>query len=576
MTRYRKGAIYQLLLYFSSTLFRLVWNTMDKDGPKLLASRIDWYANNDPTKPVASIPRDHGDLSRGYRDISYQVFASAIDRASWWLDDHLSNDETDKLTHPFTYYGPVDLRWLIFFVAGIKTSRKMLLAVSNASVPSVQHLFNATQCTTALHSNTQDTKDLIEKFLKGSSIQCTLAVPELAELLSSEPCKPYIYSKTFDQTADDAIAILHTSGTTGLPKPLYYTNRMIYYWIALRRLHAEDPHIQLAAPIGSRLHSTFFIGYGGGMYFNLFSAVASNTVTVFPSPEDAYSLESVKQVLRYGEIDTCAYSPATVSAIANDSEGLELLRSKAKTVTFGGAPVDDATAIKITQNGGPELCNCYGSVEMEMLPAMKLEGHEWPYFSFHPYSGINMVPIGEQNELCECVIKRDAHFKDYQPVFCLHHDLDEYHTRDLFSVHPSSKEMWKYRGRVDDVVILGTAQNLYTADMRQAIEEHPAISAAIVGGQGMRRPFVLVELHQGEFERFDKNEDDVIEAIWPHVKNANRVNYSLEHAHLTKDAVLIANARRSFLRTGKGTVNRIETLKEFEADVKKIPGISMT
>ena len=550
---------------------------MDNEArPRLLSERIDWYAKNYPTKPFASIPKDNSNLSRGYQDISYKVFASAIDRVSWWLDFHLSKDQTDELEHPFTYTGPVDLRWLIFFVAGIKARRKMLLTFNFASVPSVQYLYHKTQCTTMLHANTDDSKDLVTKLVDGSSIQRTLVVPELADLLSPESGEPYPYTKTFEQAADDAVAILQTSGTTGLPKPLYYTNRMLSYGFAFRRLHDEDPRVQLASPVGSRVHCTFYIAHGGGMFWNLFLAVSSDTTTVFPSPQNALSLDAAKQVLRYGNIDACGYAPATVSAIANDPEGLELLRSRVKTVSFGGAPVDNETIRKITQNGGPELYHCYGSVETMMHPVMKLEGHEWPYFSFHPYSGITMVPVDKHSGLYECVIKRGAELKDYQPIFSLYPDLNEFRTKDLFSAHLSRPLMWKYRGRVDDTIVLGTGQNLYIADMQRAVEEHEAVSAAIVGGQGMQRPFLLVELHEGEFERFDKNKDNVIEAIWPYVKHANEISNSLELAHLTKDAVIIANATRPFLKTGKGSVDKKNTLAGFEKDVRRIPKILMT
>ena len=303
--------------------------------------------------------------------------------------------------------------------------------------------------------------------------------------------------------------------------------------------------------------------------------VTSDVVTVFAAPEYAPSLEAAKQVLRYGNVDAGSYTPVTLTSIVKDSEGLELLRNQVKTISVGGGPVDDMTAKKLMLNGGPELRHCYGSAEMQLQLLMRLDGHKWPYFSFPPHSGITMASLNDSSDIYKCVIKRNPELIDYQPVFGLFPDADEFHTNDLFRAHPKSKDMWTHYGRVDDVIILGTGQNLYVADMRQKLEEHPAISAALVGGHGMRKAFAIVELHAGEFEELDKDEKKVKDAIWSCVEAANETSLSWEAAHLTTDTVVIANTRRPLVRTGKGSVDQKNTLKEFEKDLEMIAGLSM-
>lgn len=50
-----------------------------------------------------------------------------------------------------------------------------------------------------------------------------IKVPELSDLINIEPVEPYIYTKTWEQGRNDVFALLHTSGSTGLPKlvPVY-------------------------------------------------------------------------------------------------------------------------------------------------------------------------------------------------------------------------------------------------------------------------------------------------------------------------------------------------------------------
>ena len=187
-------------------------------------------------------------------------------------------------------------------------------------------------------------------------------------------------------------------------------------WLFYRRLYDANPRVQLASPVGSHLHCTFFISHGDGTYWNLFLAVTADTVTVFGppqhAPEDSRAPKTAKDVLRYDHIDAVGYVSVIVWAVVNDAEGLELLRKRAKTISFGVAPLDDATAPRLIENGGPQLRHCYGTVETQMQPVMKLEGHGLPYLTFHSVvAGIQMVPVSGSGGLHKFIIRRDDKLK---------------------------------------------------------------------------------------------------------------------------------------------------------------------
>lgn len=55
----------------------------------------------------------------------------------------------------------------------------------------------------------------------------TLKIPELAEFLDSTPAKLVPFTKTWEEAKDDPWLVFHTSGTTGLPKLVTYTHRMM-------------------------------------------------------------------------------------------------------------------------------------------------------------------------------------------------------------------------------------------------------------------------------------------------------------------------------------------------------------
>ena len=57
-----------------------------------------------------------------------------------------------------------------------------------------------------------------------------LEIPTVAELLS-KVYPHYPYEKSFEQARTDPLVVLHTSGTTGLPKPIIWTHDFADSWL---------------------------------------------------------------------------------------------------------------------------------------------------------------------------------------------------------------------------------------------------------------------------------------------------------------------------------------------------------
>lgn len=51
----------------------------------------------------------------------------------------------------------------------------------------------------------------------------TLEIPAIEELLTTRT-KHYPYTKSFDEVCDDPLVVMHTSGSTGFPKPISWTH----------------------------------------------------------------------------------------------------------------------------------------------------------------------------------------------------------------------------------------------------------------------------------------------------------------------------------------------------------------
>lgn len=69
-------------------------------------------------------------------------------------------------------------------------------------------------------------KTLIQPWLHERPIE-SMMVGSVEEWLSSEDAKPFPYGKTWDEARWDPLVVLHTSGSTGIPKPIIVRQGML-------------------------------------------------------------------------------------------------------------------------------------------------------------------------------------------------------------------------------------------------------------------------------------------------------------------------------------------------------------
>lgn len=153
-------------------------------------------------------------------------------------------------------YFPENFVLSIKYFANVRNTQMLspsLLASKDAHI----HLIKETECHTVFYIPT--TFSLVEQIittlqqLESSAYSISTAIaPEVADLFSigegkaeAEPSDHYPYNRTWDEACNDPCLIVHTSGSTGMPKVVYYTQRMLANPVTQSRLPPIEGRIPM-------------------------------------------------------------------------------------------------------------------------------------------------------------------------------------------------------------------------------------------------------------------------------------------------------------------------------------------
>lgn len=107
----------------------------------------------------------------------------------------------------------------------------MIFPSPTYAVVGLADLLNRVECETILMSSRD--LDVVKRLSQNSQPSfredCFHEIPSLADLLDEE-YPHYPYDKTFDKARSEPLVMVHTSGTTGIPKPLIYSHDWLASW----------------------------------------------------------------------------------------------------------------------------------------------------------------------------------------------------------------------------------------------------------------------------------------------------------------------------------------------------------
>ncbi|KAK3945721.1 hypothetical protein QBC46DRAFT_371464 [Diplogelasinospora grovesii] len=526
-------------------------------GQRLLPSLVDEIAASDPERVFFSVAKTKNPAD-GFQDITAKAFARAVNRCAWYIEQSLGRG---KDFPTLTYMGPQDLVYAILIPACIKTGYKLLLNSPRNTLEAHLFLFEKTDCNVFLLPPNFPLP-VIKQILAAREMR-VVEVQGVQHWLQDDgpDDQVYPYNKSFNEAKHDPFVILHTSGSTGMPKPIQQSHLTITPIDAFGALPSLGyPPAYPAMCTGSRVYIAFPLFHCAGVLMLLPGPVYNGyTAILGPFPPSA---DVANGVHVYGNVQHSCLAPMTLIDLAKDPSHLENL-GRLDMITFGGGPLPQAVGDLISTK--TRLLSVLGTTECGVLPIQLCDSREdWQYMSFSPVGGLEYRHVA--GDLYEQFIVRDPKLEPYQGIWGSFPDLKEWPMKDLYSKHPTKEGAWLHRGRADDIIVFSTGEKLNPVEMESIVSTNPVVKGALVAGQGQFQSALLVEAVNRPLT--DTDREKLLGEIWPSVEAANRTSPS--HGRILRDMIIFTAPEKPMARAGKGTVQRKMTINLYAAELEAL------
>ncbi|KAF2087275.1 acetyl-CoA synthetase-like protein [Saccharata proteae CBS 121410] len=518
---------------------------------KPLPRRVDEIASHDPNRTWVTVPLSD-DVTGPWRDINFKEFSTAVSGAARWIENTIG---LGRCRDPVAYLGINDIRYAVLVLALMKTNRKALLLSLRNSDEGQINLMRHTECTNYFYSEGVDKQ--LKVFSQYPDAKGFL-VPTLEAMI--EEGSHGIYESHGGEGEREQVLVLHTSGSTGLPKPIYITNA----WFA-----SFDHQNYLSPPPGRENSIAAFLAEGKSMFTMspFFHTLGFVTILrsiyagplVLPPVSRPANVDLACEVMCLKKAPIGLFAPSMLEEISETQRGLDAI-SNLDIVYYAGAPLGKQAGDRIN-----EVCDVnsiIGSTEACFIPTIRPPKEDWQYFEWSPWSGVVMEPAGDG--LYEQVIKPMPNvWPSYLGVFYTFPDIKEWRTKDLWEPHPTKPILWRYRGRCDDVIVFNNGEKFNPVSFEKTVDGHPLVKGALVVGQDRFQPALLIEPNWeklgGESLHYLLNE------VWSAVEEANAE--APAYSQVWKNKIAFTPREKPFSRAGKGSIQRRATLKLFEAEI---------
>ncbi len=166
----------------------------------------------------------------------------------------------------------------------------------------------------------------------------TCTVPELEKLLDESFVEIYPYTKLFEEARMDPCLVLHTTGSTGLPKPITWKVGILSTYEAWRTIPPMNGYVPTTEIYqqSRRAYTSMPLFHTSGLNAGITWALLLGVTLVYSAPHVVPNAVYADSMHKYANVDASMGAPSIYEELSNDPESLERINRLHYVVASGG------------------------------------------------------------------------------------------------------------------------------------------------------------------------------------------------------------------------------------------------
>ncbi|KAL2814280.1 hypothetical protein BJX63DRAFT_392630 [Aspergillus granulosus] len=472
------------------------------------------------------------------RELHHFVEAAAVKYAQVIPQRRTSNDPVQVVG----LLGPSDFEYLITLLAVSRLGHTVLLLSTRIAEDAYVSLVESTKAAFLIaYPGFQSVAAKVAQ-RTGIVLQSVLAREDFADSAAKLP------EAQLDGLveAKNVTWIIHSSGSTGHPKPIYQTHSG-----ALKNY---------ANNFGLKGFITLPLYHAHGISC-LFRAVHAQKLIYMYNAElpltGPYLLTTLQE---HPDIEVLYAVPYGLKLLSESEESMKVL-ARLELVMFGGSSCPKPIGDKLAQNG-VRLVSHYGTTETGQLMTSFRERSDLDWDYVRP--GPSLLPYVRWEEQMPGIYELCV-LEGWPSKVASNRPDGAYATKDLFEKHPTKENAWRYYARLDDTLVLENGEKANPLVIEGVARNHPNVAEAIAFGSNRPRLGLFLIRVDG---RTDETDEQVVDSVLPAIEKCNAESPS--YAYISRDMIRVLPADTVYRKTDKGTVIRSAFYRDFAEQISQV------
>ncbi|KAL6720006.1 hypothetical protein ACLMJK_001927 [Lecanora helva] len=508
---------------------------------RLLDDVLRDRATDPVQRPLMAFPKS----PRGSDDFEYHTGKDLdryTDEAAWFYTKaNLATTDTRTVA----LLGPTNLDWVASLFGLSRAGYTVLCLSPRLSDQAVIKLMQETECLSLVYYPSAQLSPVVDQVKAKFEVRVLPILSRQGYDKAHDRCAAFV--REYDLTVEEErfAIILHSSGSTGLPKPIYVKQKKIPEPIDIGPGDRDFVTLPL-------FHS-FAIRVCPARMFE-------RKTWFFPNPNLPMTCESLATAMRAAKPGTMCVVPYVLKLLREQESGIEALRNCPQVMFTGSQCPDDLGDYLVER--GVHLVSFIGSTECGFIGASERppDDKAWNYIRPPPPLMKEIWPKPISEGTFEFV-----YLKGYagRIVSNSNDPPDSFHSKDIFSPHKSIPGAWKYIGRMDDRVTLVNGEKVLPLPIEGSIRQAALVKEAVVFGVGKSLPGLL--LFRAEAAK-NTSDEDFIAAVWPVIEATNRIAEGF--SQIGRDMVVPMPVGIDIPTTDKGSIIRAQVYNMFAREIE--------